>query len=605
MYRSFFSRLSAAALVAATLTGPVLSQSQRSFHNDVLPPTTDLRAHITAPKSLPGKSFGSSEPVAFTTSSGTVYQLTRFHGLNVDILLPETWTQALSKAQIRNFLDHTDLIYQQLLELVGTAPLGADGPVQIVVVPEICGDGLGCALLGHKGVMMDDDPYNDPGFWQGIAADYPNGVLIHELTHNFDVYSSFLEYGFDRTHDWTTLITNYYAAYTHEGFSNQSPEEAEQEVLDYTNPVFRDPTTTWEDVMSFQSPYLVDPPLLVGGFGFQVALRYGPQTVTGFTSFMSQYAQSHSAPATDEEKNDLYLEALAAGAHRELGCVADAWHWHITDSLRQTMLQLYGPNPDCVDHDHDGFSVLQGDCDDHKASVHPGALEHPNRLDDDCNGLVDEHLYRESRDLASPLSLILPASVTAALGSVSDQDDYKFHLKSPGRVELRLCPPSLDSDIQLNLYDRTGGVLRNTYVQRLCSRTVLPLGTGDWHFRVEGGGPLDSIPGGLYSVSVKNAAPWPLAPWAKTAPPRQSGNGFVLTAATANPKLSVQPTQVRFWVSGQGFVGTVPYERGATFSWTPPPGVDPVAEGLTYRAQVMAGGVPAAAITPPQEFAAP
>jgi hypothetical protein len=52
-------------------------------------------------------------------------------------------------------------------------------------------------------------------------------------------------------------------------------------------------------------------------------------------------------------------------------------------------------------------------------------------------------------------------------------------------------------------------------------------------------------------------------------------------------------------------VGTVPYSRAAAFTWTPPAGVDPVASGLTYRAQVMAGGTPAYTITPPQGFAAP
>jgi hypothetical protein len=58
-------------------------------------------------------------------------------------------------------------------------------------------------------------------------------------------------------------------------------------------------------------------------------------------------------------------------------------------------------------------------------------------------------------------------------------------------------------------------------------------------------------------------------------------------------------------VSGVGVVGTVPYGRAAAFTWAPPPGVDPVALGLTYRAEILADGVPAYAITPPQGFAEP
>jgi putative metal-binding protein len=42
------------------------------------------------------------------------------------------------------------------------------------------------------------------------------------------------------------------------------------------------------------------------------------------------------------------------------------------------------------DLDEDGFSECQGDCDDSNPSIHPGALEICNGLDDDCDGTVDE-----------------------------------------------------------------------------------------------------------------------------------------------------------------------------------------------------------------------
>lgn len=50
---------------------------------------------------------------------------------------------------------------------------------------------------------------------------------------------------------------------------------------------------------------------------------------------------------------------------------------------------------DDVDGDNDGFwgcpSVAQRDCDDKDPQVHPGAGERCNRIDDNCNGLVDEN----------------------------------------------------------------------------------------------------------------------------------------------------------------------------------------------------------------------
>ncbi len=42
------------------------------------------------------------------------------------------------------------------------------------------------------------------------------------------------------------------------------------------------------------------------------------------------------------------------------------------------------------DQDHDGFGVLQGDCDDHDDTISPVAPELCNGIDDDCDGVVDD-----------------------------------------------------------------------------------------------------------------------------------------------------------------------------------------------------------------------
>lgn len=58
---------------------------------------------------------------------------------------------------------------------------------------------------------------------------------------------------------------------------------------------------------------------------------------------------------------------------------------------------------DCTDNDGDGYYVEGGDCgpvdcDDTDASVHPGAPELCNSIDDDCDDLVDEGFGTESPD---------------------------------------------------------------------------------------------------------------------------------------------------------------------------------------------------------------
>lgn len=45
-----------------------------------------------------------------------------------------------------------------------------------------------------------------------------------------------------------------------------------------------------------------------------------------------------------------------------------------------------------VDADHDGISAEEGDCDDTKSTVYPGAVEVCNGVDENCNGTVDEGL---------------------------------------------------------------------------------------------------------------------------------------------------------------------------------------------------------------------
>ena len=43
-----------------------------------------------------------------------------------------------------------------------------------------------------------------------------------------------------------------------------------------------------------------------------------------------------------------------------------------------------------ADHDNDGYTEDEGDCNDLNNDVHPGALEVCNGLDDDCDGETDE-----------------------------------------------------------------------------------------------------------------------------------------------------------------------------------------------------------------------
>jgi hypothetical protein len=54
--------------------------------------------------------------------------------------------------------------------------------------------------------------------------------------------------------------------------------------------------------------------------------------------------------------------------------------------------------PSCDGSASAGFAIDSTDCNDAGASVHPGAAETCNAIDDDCNGLVDESASGEDAD---------------------------------------------------------------------------------------------------------------------------------------------------------------------------------------------------------------
>jgi hypothetical protein len=67
------------------------------------------------------------------------------------------------------------------------------------------------------------------------------------------------------------------------------------------------------------------------------------------------------------------------------------------------------------DVDDDGVTVADGDCNDADGTIHPGAVERQNLLDDDCDGLVDEDFVMEGDVIVAEI-MIDPATSNDANG---------------------------------------------------------------------------------------------------------------------------------------------------------------------------------------------
>jgi hypothetical protein len=79
------------------------------------------------------------------------------------------------------------------------------------------------------------------------------------------------------------------------------------------------------------------------------------------------------------------------------------------------------------DADGDGYSPNAGDCDDRYPGVHPGAVEIPNGLDDDCDGDTDEGFVLDWADTDLDLDGFTPAQ-----GDCNDQNGAQH----PGAAEV-------------------------------------------------------------------------------------------------------------------------------------------------------------------------
>ena len=76
------------------------------------------------------------------------------------------------------------------------------------------------------------------------------------------------------------------------------------------------------------------------------------------------------------------------------------------------------------DDDGDGYSEREGDCNDGDATIHPGAEETLNEIDDDCNGNVDEGTYNFDDDGDGYVDIGSPSDC-------NDDDPWTF----PGAIE--------------------------------------------------------------------------------------------------------------------------------------------------------------------------
>jgi RHS repeat-associated protein len=92
-------------------------------------------------------------------------------------------------------------------------------------------------------------------------------------------------------------------------------------------------------------------------------------------------------------------------------------------------------DPRTLDGDGDGFSSANGDCDDENAAIHPGADDVPgNGIDEDCNGAdsVADDEIAPTASILSPADGAVITMPTGIIGTAADDNFLRYRLEFAG-----------------------------------------------------------------------------------------------------------------------------------------------------------------------------
>ncbi|MDC1502971.1 PKD domain-containing protein [Gammaproteobacteria bacterium] len=129
-----------------------------------------------------------------------------------------------------------------------------------------------------------------------------------------------------------------------------------------------------------------------------------------------------------------FMKAVADALALDVSDYFAYWKWPIA-GLDDYMAQ-YPLSDKIEDGDGDGFSPLQGDLNDSDASVFPYAPELIDGVDNNLDGLIDETVYTENDGDIDTIGVALPATITASIADLNDEDSFQFNLTQAADVSI-------------------------------------------------------------------------------------------------------------------------------------------------------------------------
>ena len=593
-------------LIVATCVLAIVAQAQTRFLQPNPSASTPQASRATSEQNLatkagdndfllPGQGFAQSSVQKSVTSSivssgfpaesivqyqsfsfGTIFTLHAFSGKYVSYLFPEDQigVNGLSRAEIRELVDLTDVMYAHMMEIVGGEPSG-EGLLTIAMINP--GYDFGAkGWVGKKGVEM----------YQGYGLRYKNDFLagcvpvpvVHKMSHNFDLYNAYISHDGNSVHAWTAFLIQYAQYYSQAGASWHGNVVAPRTLLDQEIDIDMDPWDTAGTAVSWAACVktgsgCADREIYANATWAGIFLRYarlhGASAVKQALRYVGAYKATHATPpATAEAKNDLLVSAFAAGAEANVACEVNSLNWPVSPEAQAQMVIAYpNQNAFCSDVDNDTYSPARGDHDDFSAAIRPDAVETLNGLDDDCDAKVDDVLFREvddvSADVHSAQYISVPGHIIGHTAPTDDSDSYQIQIDTPrslniwakgmgksfsGWFELRFAgDPDTTAPVYLT-YEFVGG-------------TVVPFDrAGTWILTVKpwtgAGEAYELFLGKIDQV---------LSPQLQVIAPAKSNTVLVNVTIDQDSFKEFTPTSARLWVEGLGFVAAQSFQPVMTF----------------------------------------
>jgi hypothetical protein len=391
-----------------------------------------------------------STNIQYRAFDGKFHHLREHRGRYVSVLLPPAAGGGLSFTpdHIEEMLDRLDILYVLYRELLHVEPAG-NGLLKIAFVPETCG--MGCGLIGSKGIEILSDPVNYLNIIRELDAGRLETILVHEMVHNFDTWSQYLHYLPDHAHAWTDMF-EFFAPYrfARDSLKNESPDEVyDSSIRAVWKQYVTDENADWETCvrdLGCEDAGLTANNLWAMPY-YRIENLYGIEALLASFEFIADYSRKRPPPRTVQEKEGLRILSLSVGAGVNLACDMDSLKWTVPQEVRTELQNRFGDaSPDCGDSDLDGFSVVNGDCDDNDPSRHILSRELAgNGLDDDCDEFIDEDILIEADRGHDPDNFVttvdtrLPFEVKGSASDTTDRDRFRFDLTQTGRVRVTLC----------------------------------------------------------------------------------------------------------------------------------------------------------------------